>query len=127
MLYTPYHLWYLQVRAPFTNSLMAPASPTSSSKITKGTSHVPVSLSIWLARLERYSCRSYQGQSCMTHYQFEPKKCLIIIIIKHALLIPLCPLCLVLGNWQTWNLAFSQVKTAEKKTMGQFTNVYHMR
>lgn len=53
-----HHLWYLQVRAPFTSSLMEPASLRSSSRITRGTSPIPVSRSIWLARLERYSCRS---------------------------------------------------------------------
>lgn len=52
-----HHLWYLQVRAPLTSSLMEPASLRSSNRITRGTSPVPVSRSIWLARLERYSCR----------------------------------------------------------------------
>lgn len=50
-----HHLWYLQVSAPLTSSLMEPASLRSSSRITSGTSAVPVSRSIWLARLDRYS------------------------------------------------------------------------
>lgn len=58
-----HHLWYLQVSAPLTSSLMEPASLRSSSRITSGTSAVPVSRSIWLARLDRYSCRSWNKQA----------------------------------------------------------------
>lgn len=58
-----HHLWYLQVSAPLTSSLMEPASLRSSRRITSGTSAVPVSRSIWLARLERYSCRSCNKQA----------------------------------------------------------------
>lgn len=58
-----HHLWYLQVSAPLTSSLMEPASLRSSRRITSGTSAVPVSRSIWLARLERYSCRSCNQRS----------------------------------------------------------------
>lgn len=58
-----HHLWYLQVSAPLTSSLMEPASLRSSRRITSGTSAVPVSRSIWLARLDRYSCRSWDKQA----------------------------------------------------------------
>lgn len=58
-----HHLWYLQVSAPLTSSLMEPASLRSSRRITSGTSAVPVSRSIWLARLDRYSCRSWNKQA----------------------------------------------------------------
>lgn len=57
-----YHLWYLQVRAPLTSSLMEAGSWMSSRITTRGHWDVLDSLSIWLARLERYSCRSWERE-----------------------------------------------------------------
>lgn len=56
-----HHLWYLQVSAPFTSSLMA-AESLMSSMITTSGSSPPLSLSIWFATSERYSCSSCQMQ-----------------------------------------------------------------
>lgn len=52
-----HHLWYLQVSAALTSSVTAPASLISSMITTRGSSP-PLSLSIWLARSERYNCNS---------------------------------------------------------------------
>lgn len=52
-----HHLWYLQVSAPLTSSVTAPASLMSSIITTRGSSP-PLSLSIWFARSERYNCNS---------------------------------------------------------------------
>lgn len=54
-----HHLWYLQVSALLTRSVIEDASPTSSKTMTNGTSSVPQSRSIWLARLDKYNWRSW--------------------------------------------------------------------
>lgn len=54
-----HHLWYLQVSAALTSSVTAPASLISSMITTRGCSP-PLSLSIWLARSERYNCNSWK-------------------------------------------------------------------
>lgn len=48
-----YHLWYLQVRAPLTSSLIEAGSWISSRITTSGISVALLSRSIWLAKLER--------------------------------------------------------------------------
>lgn len=60
-----HHLWYLQVRAPLTSSVTAPASLISSIITTRGSSP-PLSLSIWFARSERYNCNSCQRKKGIT-------------------------------------------------------------
>lgn len=61
LFWVTHHLWYLQVSAPLTSSVMAAESLMSSIITTSGSSP-PLSLSIWFARSERYSCNSCESK-----------------------------------------------------------------
>lgn len=62
-----HHLWYLQVSAPLTSSVMA-AESLMSSMITTSGSSPPLSLSIWFARLDRYDCKSCNRKQRRINY-----------------------------------------------------------